>query len=634
MTESIDLHAIQPTHKGASRVTSMDVVFIHGLDGDHDKTWRASSNMFWPQWVADDHSHAQVWSLGYPAKVGHLVKLGESPQLNAEELAHALADRMRNKSPSIGSRPCIFVCHSLGGLLAKRILINAVSSTDIDRFRHENVAAIMFLGTPHRGSGVSNALQAVEKVKNVALKHLLPFFGIDLSRISDSLLTTTKLISDLEQNNVPLQHLNERFQHYCADRNRVDVLRIRVFAETQKMTVGPFQTAIVVNEESANPNLMSGAAHAAIDITLVPHADHSSLVKPTGRGDAVCEGLNKLIELVRNETGVFDLKDSLRNQVARMIFLAIRPRPLVLQLQQLTGFAGQGDSAVCARNFAEAFAQRQGAAVRDGVTQLRLALRELIGHSAAVKADIEAIEKVSGALILLAVSFNPPSGEAQNPLHFDLPLFDSLEACEANEILEVMIEVAHSKQRGWPSRWSISDDKTTVRSGSWVLKSSALNAPSSWHDEAHIEHLVQRINASAPDGDKPNAGALDTGPAAVITGKLNAPLVTPSRSARLAHTTAKELLNSRLTGQLGLVIAADQANTQSAGTACDSPYRSAAMRARLTQMFPNLVSVALPTPSQTPDDELFDSVAQLKVVIQQFMIQAQEAHRRVKPHAQ
>jgi hypothetical protein len=634
MTESIELHAIQPTHHGANRVTSMDVVFIHGLDGDHDKTWRASETVFWPQWVADDHPYAQVWSLGYPAKIGHLLQLGESRQLNAEELAHALADRMRNKSPSIGSRPCIFVCHSLGGLLAKRILINAVSSTDIDRFRHENVAAIMFLGTPHRGSGVSNALQTAEKVKGVALKNLLPLFGVDLSSISNNLLTTTKLISDLEQNNVPLQHLNEEFQLYYARRNRQDVLRIRVFAENQKMKVGPFRTAIVVDKDSANPNLRLEAGQDAIAITLVPHADHSSLVKPAAHDDAVCEGLNKLIELVRVETGAFDLKDSLRNQVARMTFLALRPRPLVLKLPQLAGFAGHGDTDACARNFAESFALRRGAEVRDGVTQLKLALKDLMAQPTAAKADIEAIEKVSGALILLALNFAEPAGEAQSPLHFDLPFFDDLDAAEANEMLEVMIEVAHAKQRGWPSRWGISDDKTAVQSGAWLLKSPALSAPSSWHDEANIEQLIERINASAPEGDKPKTGVLGVGAETAIEGQPSAPPVRSRRSAQLAHTKAKELLNSRLIGQLGLVISADQAAKGGVNIACHSPYRSAAMQSRLTQMFGNLVSLALPRPSQAQDDELFESVAQLKVTIQQFMIQAQEAHSRVKPHAQ
>jgi pimeloyl-ACP methyl ester carboxylesterase len=633
MTDSIELHAIHPENHAAKRATSMDIVFIHGLDGDHDGTWRSASG-FWPQWVADDHLHAQVWSLGYPAKIGHLLQLGNLNQLNAEELAHALADRMRNKSPAIGSRPCIFVCHSLGGLLAKRILINAISSTDIDRFRHENVAAVMFLGTPHRGSGVSNALQTAEKVKDVALKHLLPFFGIDLSSISDKILTTTKLIGDLEQNNVPLQHLNEEFQLYYARRNRQDVLRIRVFAEKQKMKVGPFRTAIVVDEESANPNLRPDAGQAAIDITLVPSADHSSLVKPTARDREVCEGLNKLIELVRDETGVFDLRDSLRNQVARMIFLAIRPRPLVLKLPQLMAFAGHGDSDVCARNFAEAFAQRTGAAVRDGVMQLKLALKDLVAQPAATKADIEAIERVSGALILLALNFAAPAGEAQSPLHFDLPFFNDLDAAEANEMLEVMIEVAHAKQRGWPSRWGISDDKTAVQSGAWLLKSPALSAPSSWHNEANIEQLIERINASAPEGDKPKTGVLGVAASSAGEGQPSAPPVRSPRSSQLAQTKAKELLNSRLTGQLGLVISATQGCDGGGATACDSPYRSAGMRTLLTKMFGNLVSLALPRPSQDQDDELFESAAQLKVTIQQFMIQAQEAHSRVKPHAQ
>jgi pimeloyl-ACP methyl ester carboxylesterase len=625
MTESIELHAIHPENHEAKRATSMDIVFIHGLDGDHDGTWRSASGL-WPQWVADDHPHAQVWSLGYPAKIGHLLQLGESRQLNAEELAHALADRMRNKSPSIGSRPCIFVCHSLGGLLAKRILINAVSSTDIDRFRHENVAAVMFLGTPHRGSGVSNVLQIAEKAKDVALKYLLPLFGVDLSSISDNVLTTTKLISDLEQNNVPLQHLNERFQHYYAERNRQDVLRIRVFAETLPMKLGPVKTAIVVNKESANPNLMLGVAHAAIDITLVPQADHSSLVKPTARNSEVCEGLNKLIELVSDETGVFQYGDSLHNEVARMIFLAAKRRPKLLTLDRLSNWVSGGNDVARARAFSESLAKLEGESLLNGISQLGSALTELSKAVRCERADVETLQQVVGALILRAAILpaNGARAGAEADMEFDTAEIEGVTAKEAADFLEMMIEVSHASLRKWHTQWRVSDDGATVSGGSLIFKSASQNHPSSWHDGDHVNHLVRRINHLQPEL-RPNTRAT------LRDGQIDPNLVeTPStEDARdpglVGRTKATRLLKIRLIQQVGLVVSAEQAN---------SAYQKPALRAKVRELFGNLVAFALPSPVAENNDELAVRITDLQTTIHQFNLQAQEAHSRVKPHAQ
>ena len=56
---------------------------------------------------------------------------------------------------TVHTRPLIFVAHSLGGLLVKQTLIESSKQARDGRNRnlHEKCHAVIFFGTPHRGSG-------------------------------------------------------------------------------------------------------------------------------------------------------------------------------------------------------------------------------------------------------------------------------------------------------------------------------------------------------------------------------------------------------------------------------------------------------------------------------------------------
>lgn len=641
MSNEIELVKFHPERQALRRTTSMDVVFVHGLGGDLIKTWQHSRQQSWPQWVADDHPHVQVWSLGYPAAIVHLLRAVEATQLGTQKLAISIADRLRTATPSIGKRRCIFVCHSLGGLLIKRVLVQAhgQARADIDAFGHANVASVMFLGTPHRGAAVATALKMLDDFKNVSAKLLLPLLGLDPSPIANQVLSASTLIDELTAGAVGLQRLNEDFRSYYEERCRQGAFRVRLYEETQPTHVGRLPLRVVVDQDSADPNLRVNASAPPLLPIPVVDADHSSMVKPSSRDKPVYAALADLIRLVTDDCDAFDFDEPLRNEVARLVFLAVRPRPSLLSLPSLQPLAKGDSNEARSRALAETLSAAQDADLLNGVSRLGSALVELSSLAVAEPADVRALESMAGALILLALGSlggpSPAEPVTTGRSEFQVPMLEGLPDDDAREFLDMMIEVCHSVMRKWPSRWRLSADQTRISPGSWILESAALSHPSSWHERDHVEHLTDRILASAPEL-RPAGGKLAISPPAhavapaagegaapSLPGNLPpAPLTTAAD--RVRQIKARRLLQERLNKQIGLVIAAAQA---------DSPYQSESLRAQVFKLFGSLVAVALPAASQAEDDGLLERVAAMQATLQQFMLQAQHTQSRVQTHA-
>lgn len=61
----------------------------------------------------------------------------------------------------VGKRPVIWVCHSMGGLLAKQILVEEWRKGDNNKLC-ENTKGIIFYSTPHRGSHIAALKQTTQ----------------------------------------------------------------------------------------------------------------------------------------------------------------------------------------------------------------------------------------------------------------------------------------------------------------------------------------------------------------------------------------------------------------------------------------------------------------------------------------
>ena len=102
--------------------------------------------------------HCRVFSYGYPADP--FTKTPVFHYDRARELCQVL--RMSPHQLAM-TRRIIFICHSLGGLLLKRALIEAHTSRQfIDVFNR--TLGILFFGTPHRGSSSADLAVTLSKI--------------------------------------------------------------------------------------------------------------------------------------------------------------------------------------------------------------------------------------------------------------------------------------------------------------------------------------------------------------------------------------------------------------------------------------------------------------------------------------
>ena len=115
------------------------LVFVHGLTGDSERTWREKeSDCFWPgDLVPTDLSNARIFTYGYDADIVHFWGQAWQSRINdhANTFLSALANQ-RLRTETVGAvsqnfnkilsnsqeeRPLIFVAHSMGGLLVEDV---------------------------------------------------------------------------------------------------------------------------------------------------------------------------------------------------------------------------------------------------------------------------------------------------------------------------------------------------------------------------------------------------------------------------------------------------------------------------------------------------------------------------------
>ncbi|PHT51161.1 hypothetical protein CQW23_10908 [Capsicum baccatum] len=152
-----------------SEVPLVDVVFIHGLRGGPFKTWRLSDNKsstksglvekideeagregtFWPgEWLPSDFAQARLFSVKYKSNLTQW----SGASLPLQEVSAMLLEKL--VAAGIGSRPVVFISHSMGGLVVKQMLYQAKAEKKDDFVK--NTIGVVFYSCPHFGSKLAD----------------------------------------------------------------------------------------------------------------------------------------------------------------------------------------------------------------------------------------------------------------------------------------------------------------------------------------------------------------------------------------------------------------------------------------------------------------------------------------------
>jgi len=266
------LHAIANT---AKHDIQADIVFVHGLVGGSHTTWRYGKegdkdHFFWPEALGKDLPRCAIWSLGYAAGLGHWFS---EEGMAIEDKAANLALKLSNGS--LGSRPLVFIAYSMGGLVVKTFLTEAISQGGHDWTTVASaVRGVAFLGTPHHGSSMASVAAG---------------FAV--------LLRTQEHVKQMRFAGPELDALHRRFvkwrkQFNCAFESYIETKGI---ARNGWLARFFLPSVLVVPRISGDPGLDDCTCHPIA-------ADHISLVKPSGVDSDVYMGVKRFIEKTLSTT--------------------------------------------------------------------------------------------------------------------------------------------------------------------------------------------------------------------------------------------------------------------------------------------------------------------------------------------
>jgi len=252
-------------HKNNLSNWGVDVVFVHGLLGGVFYTWRqqdrnSSRDMddnqvseedysyCWPRdWLQEDSGHVRVIGCDFDSYLSQWG--GSCPRQSFKQSLEERSEDMLAalQAAGVGQRPVVFVGHSMGGLIIKKMLVTAQGSQDETRRQlGENTKGVVFYSTPHRGSKMA-----------------------DLNSIVKYFFSPSVEVQELEADSPTLLELNSCFKTYV-EKFKTKVISFGETLPTKQLGV----EMTFVPPESSDPGVG--------EFYTVPF-NHMDICKPSSR---------------------------------------------------------------------------------------------------------------------------------------------------------------------------------------------------------------------------------------------------------------------------------------------------------------------------------------------------------------
>jgi pimeloyl-ACP methyl ester carboxylesterase len=137
-------------HETGSASEKSLVLFIHGLGGKGEETWDK-----FPELLLQDDEFARRYAIGffsYPTMLVRTIFNRKAPSI--QELAAGLRTQIENRYAQFLS--VVLVCHSLGGLIARKYLLDEFKAK-----RRTRVKGIVLFAVPNNGADLAGVANAV-----------------------------------------------------------------------------------------------------------------------------------------------------------------------------------------------------------------------------------------------------------------------------------------------------------------------------------------------------------------------------------------------------------------------------------------------------------------------------------------
>ncbi|XP_054262327.1 protein SERAC1 isoform X2 [Macrosteles quadrilineatus] len=227
-----------------------------------------SYSLCWPKdWLSKDCSSIRLLGVDYESRISEWF-----PTCSEKIRARTLQERAtvvssELESCSVGQRPTVWVAHSMGGLLVKKILTQAAQSSD-ESLRNValNTKAIVFLSTPHLGCPLAK-----------------------MNDILNYLLWPSTEVEELRQNSDVLNKLHQEFNDLLKEVN----IRIVTFAEAKSTRV----STLGVDFHIVPPEF---SYFDVGDLYEMP-CDHACVAKPFNRLSFIYQTVLHVIKSVKEE---------------------------------------------------------------------------------------------------------------------------------------------------------------------------------------------------------------------------------------------------------------------------------------------------------------------------------------------
>nr|XP_017200939.1 protein SERAC1 isoform X3 [Oryctolagus cuniculus] len=222
-----------------SQPIKADVLFIHGLMGAAFKTWRQQDSeravseealededrytTCWPKtWLARDCPALRIISVEYDTSLSDWRARCPTERKSIAFRSTELLRKLR--AAGVGDRPVIWVSHSMGGLLVKKMLVEASKKPEMSTVIN-NTRGMIFYSVPHHGSHLAEY--------SVNVRYLL-FPSLE--------------VKELSKDSPALKTLQDDFLEFAKDKN----FQVLNFVETLPTYIGSMIKLHIVPVESAD----------------------------------------------------------------------------------------------------------------------------------------------------------------------------------------------------------------------------------------------------------------------------------------------------------------------------------------------------------------------------------------------